>query len=159
MKWSVINGYNALTELFIHLNKDVMNPNKLRIGFLIAVLLTVLINLMCEAQVVVDKKNLNADKDLQYIQLMYYIDKSTLKPVYFVDYGFIEPEYTDILEPETMYEHPKIMIDGAELSDRISPVGVLNKLNKAGWEYTGDVLFERFGMMKNWHVFTLKRKS
>ena len=136
-----------------------MNSNKLRIGFLIAVLLTVMINLICEAQVVVDKKNLNADKDLQYIQLMYYIDKSTLKPVYFVDYGFIEPEYTDILEPEMMYEHPKIMIDGAELSDRISPVGVLNKLNKAGWEYTGDVLFERFGMMKNWHVFTLKRKS
>jgi hypothetical protein len=39
-----------------------MNPNKLRIGFLIAVVLTVLINLISEAQVVVDNKNLNEDK-------------------------------------------------------------------------------------------------
>jgi hypothetical protein len=136
-----------------------MNPNKLRIGFLLAVLLTVLMNLIAGAQVVVDNKNLNEDKDLQYIQLMYFIDKSTLKPVYFLDYGFIEPEYNEILDPEMMYHHPKIKINGAELSDRVSPVGVLNKLHKAGWEYTGDVLFERAGMMKDWHVYTLKRRG
>ena len=134
-----------------------MNPNKLRIGFLIAVLLSVLINVISEAQVVVDNKNLNEDKDLHYIQLMYYIEKSTLKPVYFVDYGFIEPEYNDILEPEGIYDIPTIKINGAELSDRISPVGVLNKLRNAGWEYTGDVLFVPLGMMKNWHVYTLRR--
>ena len=136
-----------------------MNPNKLRIGFLLAVLITVLINLISEAQVLVDKKNLNEDKDLQYIQLMYYVEKSTLKPVYFLDYGFIEPEYNDILEPEMMYHYPRITINGAELSDRVSPVGVLNKLHLAGWEYTGDVVFVPMGMMKNWHVFTLKRKG
>lgn len=136
-----------------------MNPNKLRIVFLIAVVLTVLINMISQAQVVVNDKNLNEDKDLQYIQLMYYVDKSTLKPVYFLDYGFIEPEYNDILEPEMMYEIPKIRINGLELTDRVSPVGVLNKLYQAGWEYTADVLFERVGMMKDWHVYTLRRKG
>lgn len=136
-----------------------MNPNKLRIGFLFVVLLTVLMNLICKAQVLVDNKNLNEDKELQYIQLMYYIEKSTLKPVYFLDYGFIEPEYNDILEPEMIYEYPKITINGAAISDRISPVGVLNKLHKAGWEYTGDVIFVPLGMMKNWHVYTLRRKG
>ena len=54
----------------------------------------------CNAQVVVNGKNLNNDRDLEYIQLMYYIDKSSIKPVFYVDYGFIEPEYTDILDPE-----------------------------------------------------------
>lgn len=136
-----------------------MSPNKLRIGFLLAILLTVLISRMTEAQVIVDDKNLNEDKDLQYIQLMYYIEKSTLKPVYFLDYGFIEPEYNDILAPEAIYAYPKIRIDGVELNDRVSPVGVLNQLHKAGWEYTGDLLSESVGMMKNWHVFTLKRKG
>jgi hypothetical protein len=136
-----------------------MNPNKLRIVFLIAIILTVLFNLVSEAQVVVDNKNLNEDKDLKYIQLMYYIEKSTMKPVYFLDYGFIEPEYNDILEPEAIYAYPTIKINGSELTDRVSPVGVLNKLDDAGWEYTGDMLFERVGMMRNWHVFTLRRKG
>jgi hypothetical protein len=112
----------------------------------------------CGAQVFINDKNLNDDKDLKFIQLMYYVDKSTLKPVYFLDYGFIEPDYTDILEPEQMNEQPKIMINGQELNDRVSPVGVLNKLNKAGWEYMGDVVYFPMGSMKNWYVFTMRRK-
>ncbi|HET7178841.1 MAG TPA: hypothetical protein VFI14_03915, partial [Chryseosolibacter sp.] len=51
------------------------------------------------AQLVVNGKNLNDDKELTYIQLMYTIDRGSLKPVFFVDYGFIEPDYNDIIKP------------------------------------------------------------
>lgn len=54
---------------------------------------------MAHGQAVVNGKNLNEHEGLEYIQLMYYVDRSTLRPVFYVDYGFIEPEYTDIIEP------------------------------------------------------------
>ena len=107
------------------------------------------------AQVVVNNKNLNDDKDLEYIQLMYLIDKATLKPVFFVDYGIIEPEYNEILKPKD-YMAQKISINGEALSDRITVVGVLNQMHKAGWEYLGDVVYVPIPMMDNWHIFTLR---
>lgn len=109
------------------------------------------------AQVVVNNKNLNDDKDLEYIQLMYLIDKATLKPIFFVDYGVIEPEYNEILKPKD-YMEQKISINGEALSDRITVVGVLNQMHKAGWEYMGDVVYVPIPMMDNWHIFTLRRK-
>ena len=109
------------------------------------------------AQVVVNNKNLNDDKDLEYIQLMYLIDKATLKPIFFVDYGVIEPEYNEILKPKD-YMEQKISIDGVALSDRITVVGVLNQMHKAGWEYMGDVVYVPIPMMDNWHIFTLRRR-
>ena len=109
-----------------------------------------------QAQVVVNNKNLNDDKDLQYIQLMYFIDKS-LKPVFFVDYGFIEPEYNEILKPKN-YKEQKISVNGKELNDRVTVVGVLNKFYQSGWEYMGDVVYVPMPMMDNWHIFTLKRR-
>src|SRR5687768_5060071 len=116
-----------------------MNPYKQLAAFLcIAFMMTVCNH--CQAQVVVNGKNLNKDADLQYIQLMYYIDKASIKPVFYVDYGFIEPEYTDILEPEHS-DHQTVTINGEELTDRVTVVWVLNKMNKAGWEYMGDVVF------------------
>jgi hypothetical protein len=133
-----------------------MNPYKLLTAFLLVAFLAILCN-HCHAQVVVNGKNLNNDRDLEYIQLMYYIDKASIKPVFFVDYGFIEPEYTDILEPEHP-EHQTITINGEPVTDRVTVVWVLNKMNKAGWEYMGDVVFIELKIMNDWHVYTLRRK-
>lgn len=109
------------------------------------------------AQVVVNNKNINDDKDLEYVQLMYYVEKATLRPVFYLDYGLIEPEYTDIIEPERDYKQ-KISINGEELNDRMTVVGVLNKMHQAGWEYMGDSIYLPLRMMDKWHVFTLKRR-
>ncbi len=109
------------------------------------------------AQVVINDKNLNEDKSLEYIQLMYLIDKATLKPIFFVDYGMIEPEYNEIIKPDD-YMEQKITIDGEVLDDRITVVGVLNRMYKAGWAYMGDVVYVPIPMMDNWHIFTLKRR-
>ena len=108
------------------------------------------------AQVIVNGKNLNNDRDLDYIQLMYYIDKSSIKPVFYLDYGYIEPEYNDIIEPE-YHDTQSISINGEELTDRVTVVWVLNKMKKAGWEYMGDVVFVPLKVMNNWHVYTLHR--
>jgi hypothetical protein len=110
-----------------------------------------------KAQLVVNGKNLNDDKELTYVQLMYTIDRGSLKPMFFLDYGFIEPEYNDIIKPTKNGSGQKISIDGEEISDRVTVVWVLNKLHKAGWEYIGDVIYVPMPMMDNWHVFTLKR--
>lgn len=111
----------------------------------------------CHGQVVVNGKDLNSDPNLEYIQLMYYVDKSTFTPVFIVDFGVIEPEYTDILEPEAA-GHQQVMIDGESITDRVTVVWVLNKMHKAGWEYLGDVVFVPLRAMHNWHVYTLRRK-
>lgn len=111
------------------------------------------------AQLVVNGKNLNDDKELTYIQLMYTIDRGSLKPVFFVDYGFIEPEYNDIIKPSKDGSGQKISINGEDISDRVTVVWVLNKLHKAGWEYIGDVIYVPVPMMDNWHVFTLRRRG
>ena len=108
------------------------------------------------AQVIVNGKNLNTDHDLEYIQLMYYIDKASIKPVFYVDYGYIEPEYNDIIQPE-YHDSQAITINGEELTDRVTVVWVLNKMKKAGWEYMGDVVFVPLKMMNNWHVYTLHK--
>ena len=84
------------------------------------------------------------------------IDAATFGPVFFVDHGFIEPEYTDILEPE-MAGHQRILINGQEVTDRVTVVWVLNKMHEAGWEYMGDVVYVPMRAMNNWHVFTMKR--
>jgi hypothetical protein len=115
--------------------------------------------LTARAQLVVNGKNLNDDKELTYIQLMYTIDRGSLKPVFFVDYGFIEPEYNDIIKPSKDGSGQKISINGENISDRVTVVWVLNKLHKAGWEYIGDVIYVPVPMMDNWHVFTLRRRT
>ena len=112
----------------------------------------------CQAQVVVNGKDLNKDKDLQYIQLMYKLDKATLGPVFFVDFGYIEPEYTDILEPERQGLQ-YIQVNGENITDRVTVVWVLNQMHKAGWEYLGDVVFVPLRSLNNWHIMTLKRRE
>jgi hypothetical protein len=135
-----------------------MKPFKQFVGFLSVVVLILTFNFQAKAQVVIDSKNLNDDKELRYIQLMYYVDKSMFKPVFYVDYGFIEPEYTDILEPNRHYKQ-KIAVNEQEVNERVTVVWLLNEMDKAGWEYMGDVVFLPLRMMDNWHVFTLKRKE
>ena len=111
------------------------------------------------AQLVVNGKNLNDDKELTYIQLMYFIDKGTLIPIFYVDHGFIEPEYKGIISPDKNSALQKISINGEEVGDRVTVVWVLNKLNKAGWEYMGDVVYVPIPMMDKWTIFTLKRSD
>lgn len=134
-----------------------MKPFRQIAGFLFLVAFILLSDLQSKGQVVVDKKNLNADQDLEYIQLMYHIDKSDFRPVFYVDYGFIEPEYTDILEPDRDYKQ-NITINGEPVGEQVTIVWFLNKMHKAGWEYMGDVIYKPLKMMDNWHVFTLRRK-
>jgi hypothetical protein len=119
--------------IFLFKKKKAMKTHKHIAGFLSLGLFILLSNFHCRAQVVVNDKNINDDKDLQYVQLMYYVDKSTLKPVFYLDYGLIEPEYTDIIEPERDYKQT-ILINGEPLSDRITVVWVLNKMHQAGWD-------------------------
>jgi hypothetical protein len=135
-----------------------MKPFKPITGFLSLPAFFLALNLTSYAQVVVDKKNLNDDSGLKYIQLMYFVDKGSFKPVFYVDYGFIEPEYTDILEPERDYKQ-RITVNGEEVNDRVTIVWLLNKMDTAGWEYMGDVVYLPLKMLDNWHVFTLKRKE
>ncbi len=111
----------------------------------------------CYGQLVVNGKDLNNETGLEYIQLMYYIDKASIKPVFFIDYGFIEPEYNDVLHPDQP-DFQSISINGEPVTERVTVVWVLNKLNQAGWEYLGDVVFIPLRVMNNWHVYTLKRK-
>ncbi len=134
-----------------------MNPYKaLRLLPCIAVL-TLIITVPGRAQVVINDKNLNEDKDLNYIQLMYFIDKSTLRPVFYVDYGLIEPEYKEILDPVKYQGLPKISVNGREVSDRVTVVWMLNQMHKAGWEYMGDVVYVPIPSMDKWTIFTMKR--
>jgi len=124
---------------------------------LVGLLFMLALSESCYAQLVVNGKDLNTDKDLEYIQLMYYIDKGSIKPVFYVDDGFIEPEYSEILDPGKL-DDQKIVIDGEPITDRVTVVWVLNRLSKAGWEYMGDVVFVPLKVMNNWHVYTLRRK-
>lgn len=133
-----------------------MNPPKQTFP-LLALVLTLILCGNTHAQLVVNGKDLNSDKDLEYIQLMYYIDKGSIKPVFYVDDGLIEPEYREILEPGKL-ENQSIVIDGEAITDRVTVVWVLNKMNKAGWEYMGDVVFVPLRVMNNWHVYTLRRR-
>lgn len=130
-----------------------MNPFK-RLTLLPTLLM---LSFAASAQVVVNDKNLNDDENLQYIQLMYFIDKSTLRPVFYIDYGLIEPEYKEILEPEKYFGLPKININGHEVNDRVTVVWVLNEMHRAGWEYMGDVVYVPIPAMDKWTIFTLKR--
>jgi hypothetical protein len=129
----------------------------MRFSAIIFVASCVFFTLPAKAQLVVNGKNLNDEKGLTYIQLMYTIDKSSLKPSFYVDYGFIEPEYNEIIKPEKDYTIQKISISGEQVSDRVTVVWVLNKMHNAGWDYMGDVIYVPIPMMDNWHVFTIKR--
>lgn len=135
-----------------------MNPFSQIIRFLSISAIIVVSSVRAHGQAVVNGKNLNEQQGLEYIQLMYYVDRSTLRPVFYVDYGFIEPEYTDIIEPERGYKQ-KIQINGENVSERVTIVWLLNKMHAAGWEYMGDVVYLPMKMMDKWHVFTLRRSE
>ena len=134
-----------------------MNPIRTLLAVASIIALMMVCN-HCHAQVVVNGRNLNSEGHLQYVQLMYYIEKASIKPVFYIDFGFIEPEYNDILEPDQL-DYQKITINGKELTDRVTVVWVLNEMHRAGWEYMGDVVFIPLKVMNNWHVYTMKRRN
>lgn len=104
------------------------------------------------AQVVVDTKNVTADKDIQYIQFLYYVEKSSFKPVYLIDFGMVD---TQTGPPKKQ----KVSIDKTEIKESMSPIHILNLLHKSGWEYMGDETYVQVPMMEGWYSFTLKRKK
>ncbi|HEY0652207.1 MAG TPA: hypothetical protein VGD65_03725 [Chryseosolibacter sp.] len=108
--------------------------------------------LSANAQIEVDGKNVNDDTQVQYVQLLYYLEKGTLKPVYLIDHGLIDTQQGP-LKPQ------KIRIDKIEVTASMSPVYILNLLHKAGWEYMGDETYVQVPMMEGWYSFTLKRKK
>jgi hypothetical protein len=105
-----------------------------------------------KAQLVVDGKNINEQKEIEYIQLSFYFETKEFSPVYNIDYGAIVGENAEV-------SRQKITIDGEELSSRMTPVYVLNKLVNAGWEYLGDSMFIPSPMMENTQAYTLRRKK
>lgn len=104
------------------------------------------------AQIVADGKDVTSDKSIQYIQLIYYVEKSSFKPVYMIDYGIIDGQ---LGTPKKQ----KVSIDKNEISDSMSPIYILNLLHKSGWEYMGDETYVQVPMMEGWYSFTLKRKK
>lgn len=104
------------------------------------------------AQLIVDSKDVTKDTDVQYIQFMYYLDQKTFRPVYMIDYGVIESANTPV-------KRQKIQIGNEEIKDTMSPALVMNKLDKAGWEYLGDATYIPVPLMENLLTYTFRRKS
>jgi hypothetical protein len=102
-------------------------------------------------QVMVDGKNVSAEKEIAYIQLLYFVDKSTFKPIYLIDFGLLDNQ-------KSTPKKQTIKIDKTEITDSMSPMYILNLLYKSGWEYMGDETYIKVPMMEDWYSFTLKRK-
>ena len=102
------------------------------------------------AQLIINDSNVSQQKEKKYIQFMYYVEKGTLKPVYYIDHGVTE---VDVAERQT------IKIDGMEIVGDMSPMLVLNLLYKNGWEYMGDMHYQRQPMSDNFFIYTLKRRD
>jgi hypothetical protein len=131
---------------------DFRQANRKFLSLSVLFILVVINPFSSHAQVVVDKKNVNEDKDIQYIQFMYYFDKSRVHPVYFIDFGSVEAH-------ESAEKNQKITIDGTAINEKMTPVMVMNKLYEAGWEYTGDALYVPVPLVENWQVYTFKRRN
>ena len=107
---------------------------------------------ICSAQVVVDGKNVNEDKDVEYLQFSFYYEGKQLSPVYLIDYG-------TVLRDDQQIIPQKIMIDKEEVTPRMTPVYIFNKLYKAGWEYMGDAIFMKAPLIENSQVYTFRRRK
>lgn len=103
------------------------------------------------SQLKIDGKDLNADESIEYIQFSFFYESRNLKPVYAIDFGSVIADNAEI-KPQ------KIEINGEEVTGRMTPAYVLNKLYKAGWEYLGDAIFMPAPMIENTQMFTLRRK-
>jgi hypothetical protein len=104
------------------------------------------------AQVVVDGKNINEDKEIEYIQFSFFYESKKFNPVYTIDYGLLFNDNKE-LKPQ------KISIDKEEINSKMTPVYVMNRLYKSGWEYTSDGVFMPAPMMENNQMFTFRRKK
>jgi hypothetical protein len=122
--------------------------NLMALTVLVTIILAVITPVKSHAQLVVETKNITEDKGIHYIQLMYYVEKKTFRPVYIVDYGIKNVENVNL--------KPEIKIDGESVKE-LTPIGLLNKLYAAGWEYLGDYIYiQNPGMPM--HTYTLKRR-
>jgi hypothetical protein len=104
-----------------------------------------------QAQVMVDEKNITEDQSIEYIQLAFFYEKKNFKPQYSIDYGIVFPD-------DKEFKNQKISIDGEIVTDKMTPVWILNKLHKSGWEYIADAVFMPAPMIDNSQVYTFRRK-
>ena len=104
------------------------------------------------AQLIVNNKDVNADKSIEYIQFMFFINRGTLRPEYLIDYGTVDLQ-------KVLPKDQKVKINNVELDNRMTPVLVLNMLYKAKWEYTGDGMYAAIPAEENWFIYTLKRRK
>lgn len=103
-------------------------------------------------QLVVDGKNLNEDKNVEYIQFSFYYEGKQLTPVYLIDYG-------TVMKDDQQQTPQKISIDKEEITSRMTPALVMNKLYKSGWEYMGDLVFMKVPLVENSHMYTFRRRK
>ena len=104
------------------------------------------------AQLVVNNKDVNADKSIEYIQFMFFINRGNLKPEYLIDYGTVDLQ-------KVLPKDQKVKINNVELDSRMTPALVLNLLYKAKWEYMGDGMYAAIPAEENWFIYTLKRRK
>jgi hypothetical protein len=129
-------------------NKVINAQVNIGLALVITIILIAIVN-ACSAQLVVKEKNISEDKDINYIQLIYYVEKKTFKPVYLIDYGLQSVDSVDF--------NPEIKVNGETIAE-LTPVAVLNKLYTAGWEYLGDYIYINGGGLPM-HTLTLKRRD
>ena len=150
---------NGLGTTFMHsdrqtsdLNYQSMKVKSVNLQTLLLAFSFVFIVNNVSAQVVVDGKDVTADKEIAYIQFLYFMEKGTFKPVYLIDYGLIDNQ-------QGPPKRQKILVGKVEIKESMSPMYILNMLNRAGWEYMGDETYVHVPMMEGWYSFTLKRKK
>lgn len=118
---------------------------------LLAIAAFILLAQTALGQVMIDSKNITEDNGIEYFQLMYYVDQKTFKPVYMIDYGVLENSNGPV-------KAQRIRVNNEEIKDSMSPVYVINKLHRAGWEYMGDAIYVKMPLMENLVTYTFKRK-
>lgn len=102
-------------------------------------------------QLLVNNKNLNEDKDVEYIQFSFYYEGKRMNPIYSIDHG-------TVLREDQQLGSQKISIDNEEVSSRMTPAYIFNKLYKAGWEYVGDGVFMKAPLVENSQTYTFRRR-
>jgi hypothetical protein len=143
---------SPLAQLSSVIQANVWTMKTSLLKFLLPFCLLIFFAIKSKAQVIVDEKDISTDKDLTYIQFLYYIEKSTFRPVYLIDHGLVDSQ-------QVPQKKQKLSINKVEIKDSMSPMYVLNLLAKSGWEYMGDETYVQVPMMEGWYSFTLKRKK
>jgi hypothetical protein len=126
---------------------------KIKSVFTPIVILLYFISTQAFGQLVIDGNDITENKDIEYIQFSFYFEKKGFKPVYSIDYGYMWSDHPDGEKPQ------QITIEGEVITSSMTPMFVMNKLYKAGWEYLGDNVFMPAPLLDHSQTYTLRRKQ